>query len=493
MTGPITFDDLPGTPDVDASAQFRGRLRLQGFATESTQAELGGIFRGNLRLQQGRGGDEAVITPPASFAANLHLRQGAFYSPGSYPFAAFSGSLRLRGLFESSSAAAIGRLRLRGKAQLYTADDVVTPPDYWVDTITLYDSFVIAEKVTAIDGLLLRSAVRLKGTAKTKAVTVSVLNDALTLEDRFNFIMQLMLKDAIVLDESVTFDYTAVMRLHDSMILSGVVSTHAEAVMLMAESVAFSMAMEAVLFLGLTDSVQLSDIAYDSFTTAMQLVDHLLVADAATATGTIALTMHDTVRLSDEALTTSDVVAMLTDAVGVTMRFTLDDGKYVAWTMNADNKASSKYEQWPFNSYMKIGSRYYGVCDTGVYRLEGDTDDTAAINARVRLGMSALGSRMAKHVPDVYLGYSASGDLLLKAVIADSTTGQRESHVYRLHANDSAGSVREARTKLGRGLSAVYWDFELVNDAGADFDIDAIEFMPLQTQRRLRGNAGGKK
>ena len=39
----------------------------------------------------------------------------------------------------------------------------------------------------------------------------------------------------------------------------------------------------------------------------------------------------------------------------------------------------------------------------------------------------------------------------------------------------------------------MYWDWVMENVDGAAFDLDVIEFMPLMTQRRLRGNAGGKK
>ncbi len=494
MADPIIFEDLPGTPDVDASAHGFGRLRGKGLANSKTLAQLGAIGAGALRGRANNGGDFVEITPPASGQGFLHGRQTLGYSPGSYPFAtAENQRLRGVGLASYSPNVGVGRLRGVGRATGFSADDVVTPPDYWADAITLYDTVNLTGTLRAIDGLLLRSAVRLRGTQKMKAATFEALHDALSLDDRFSLVLMLMLKSAVAVGDTLTFDYTALMRLHDNLVLSGAVSTAAEAHMLMVEAVAFGATMEAALLLNLTDQVAMSDLIRDSFTAAMQLVDHLLLADTATGTGTIAMSLRDTVALSDEVLTAADVVALLEDAVGLTLQFTLDDGHYVAWTMNADNKASSKYEQWPFNSYMKVGGRYYGASDTGLYRLGGDTDDTADIKAKIRLGMNALGSRLAKHVPDVYLGYSASGDMLLKAVVANSTTGQREAHVYRLYANDSADSVRDGRRKIGRGLNAVYWDWVMENVDGAAFDLDVIEFMPLMTQRRLRGNAGGKK
>jgi hypothetical protein len=37
---------------------------------------------------------------------------------------------------------------------------------------------------------------------------------------------------------------------------------------------------------------------------------------------------------------------------------------------------------------------------------------------------------------------------------------------------------------LGKGLRARYFSFELISD-GADFDMDAIEFIPLVSHRRV--------
>jgi hypothetical protein len=98
---------------------------------------------------------------------------------------------------------------------------------------------------------------------------------------------------------------------------------------------------------------------------------------------------------------------------------------------------------------------------------------------------------MVKGIDAAYLGYTAAGDLLLKVVKADSTTGAREAHVYRLYAT-GAGSMREGRVKVGKGLEAVYYDFQVENVDGAAFDVDVIEIIPVAAQRRVRGNAGGK-
>jgi hypothetical protein len=39
--------------------------------------------------------------------------------------------------------------------------------------------------------------------------------------------------------------------------------------------------------------------------------------------------------------------------------------------------------------------------------------------------------------------------------------------------------------KIGKGLRSRYWQFELVNIDGADFDLDTIEFHPVLLTRRV--------
>ena len=124
-------------------------------------------------------------------------------------------------------------------------------------------------------------------------------------------------------------------------------------------------------------------------------------------------------------------------------------------------------------------------------RLGRPDDDGEAIGARLRLGMSSLGTRRQKPIASGYLGYTSSGDLRLKVIVADSETGEREAHTYRLYVT-GASSQREGRIKVGKGLKAAYYDFQIENVDGAGFDLDVIEILPIVLESRLRGNAGAK-
>ena len=121
-----------------------------------------------------------------------------------------------------------------------------------------------------------------------------------------------------------------------------------------------------------------------------------------------------------------------------------------------------------------------------MYELAGDTDDGAAINARLRLGMSEMGTRRLKAYSEVYVGYTGDGQLLLRVIFTDDGSGTKRAAEYRMKPRPAAGR-RESRFEPGKGLQAVYFDFELENLDGADFDLSSVEFQPLVSNRRTRG------
>jgi len=49
----------------------------------------------------------------------------------------------------------------------------------------------------------------------------------------------------------------------------------------------------------------------------------------------------------------------------------------------------------------------------------------------------------------------------------------------------TANAPREQVIQLGRGIRSRYWQFELANKDGADFEIDKLELYPVYLNRRV--------
>lgn len=488
LRGAAYTEAAPHPAPLPLHARGHGQLRLRGTAHSLSLADLGALGRGVLRLRQTQQGSAPPEINHGFGSARLYL-SGLAFAPAAVHPANHAGMLRVRGAANSESNVGAGRLRMRIFGQ-GGADNGVGAPRYTGNTqLLLWDMLAFSETTPTQAQALVHDRARLRERSRYPARAHSSLHDGLDMRDDTYALYVALMREGLVLDGSLRLE--PLLRLHDHMLLTDEVSTSAEAWARITEALAFAAGLDALQRVDLADKVSLRDTAAYWVQKAAALIDRLILSGAMSTRATVAVLMPDTLVAVDTTATKAEVAARLRDALGLVMHLWLDDGHYTAWTMNTHSRASTRYENYPFNSYMQVGGGYYGVADSGLYRLDGDSDNGAPIAARVRLGMSSLGSRLVKHIPSVYLGYAASGDLLLKVITADHNSGARRADIYRLHAR-GATSQREGRVQVGRGLNAVYWDFEIENVNGADFDLDVIEFMPLQINRRTRGNAGGR-
>ncbi|MFC4923577.1 hypothetical protein [Delftia deserti] len=147
------------------------------------------------------------------------------------------------------------------------------------------------------------------------------------------------------------------------------------------------------------------------------------------------------------------------------------------WSINTATGASSAYEGYPFNSFARIGGRYFGATADGIYELEGNDDAGQPIAAHANLGQRNFGSNRLKAWPTAYLGVSSRGHMVVRV------TTERETYTYR--ARSSGRDMQTQRVDFGRGLRANYITLELMNECGADFDLDGIEFTVVELGRRI--------
>lgn len=149
----------------------------------------------------------------------------------------------------------------------------------------------------------------------------------------------------------------------------------------------------------------------------------------------------------------------------------------VTWAVNYDTGAYSEYTGYGFDAMYERDGLYFGTRGAEVYLLGGDDDDGTPIDAFVAFGKQNFGDTLLKHIPNVYAGVSSTGVLLLRVTAGDDT------YTYRARRNDD--TTRAQRFDLGRGLRGSYYEFELFNEAGADFELDSVEFAVVPTTRRI--------
>lgn len=223
-----------------------------------------------------------------------------------------------------------------------------------------------------------------------------------------------------------------------------------------------------------------------------RLIAVATMLDSATATDATTNNLRLVATFTDEALATADLtsvarlLALLESGAEASIVFSIDGEQYTAWVLNTENLATSQYINYPFNSFATspLSGKRYGAAADGLYLLEGDDDAGTPIEAYLRTGLMDLGTGHLKRLPEAYIGYTATGDMVFKAVVV-SPNGVKEEHWYRLEGRPASGT-REDRPKVGKGLKSVYWQWELHNINGADFEIETVRLWPMALTRRVR-------
>lgn len=206
--------------------------------------------------------------------------------------------------------------------------------------------------------------------------------------------------------------------------------------------------------------------------------DALTLDDAAAVVGTFIMTVGDSFALSDAASIGQIINELVAEGVSFSVVLTLDGESYLAWVMNTETYGVTNYENFRFNSMCGFNGAYYATDGTKIYRLDGQTDDGAAIDAEISLGASDFGSAFLKRMERAYLGLRADGQMVLKVI-----TDEKAEDWYTLESVPSA--LGESHVKIGKGLKARYWRLALRNKGGSDFTLDSLRLLPLKLSRRV--------
>ena len=149
--------------------------------------------------------------------------------------------------------------------------------------------------------------------------------------------------------------------------------------------------------------------------------------------------------------------------------------------MHTEAMALSTYSNFPFNSFAAFNGVYLGAYAGGIFTLGGDTDNGALIQAAARVGITDFSTSFLKRVDRIYVGYRTDGQLILRVI-----TDEFKQRDYRLAPQNEAG-LHGNHVRLGKGLEARYWQFEVRNQGGAYFDLNTIELKPTKLRRRVGG------
>lgn len=488
---PIQFQPLMSTT---TEAVLGARLRLHGgmYAFGSDGAQMDGrLVLGGLMLG-GQSNDQLVVNLPSELGGSFVL--GGTMDGYTTVYGGVDGSFALRGgLFGTGMTVMEGGFSLSGRLMdtplgnyVLMAADVDVTGYGGIQFAAAEDSLALGTGVAPTPTAVMEAAVLLSATRRGRFDGRIALSDTVALESTAAFVVRMLVDDGVVFGDLATATEQRIARAVSRLLASGTVNTYTEATVAVAEALTLGELAWALQLGQLTDTMLLADNGAGLARFMASVLDQLRLSDAATPDYTLTVVLADDVVLSTTPNGHVDLVAAIREAVGLCMTLSFDNGDYVAWSVNTSTKGATTYTNYPFNSFAQVGGTWYAAAADGLHRLGGPDDDGEAIKARVRLGLSSLGTRLLKRMADAFIGYTSDGTLLLRVITSDERTGEKVAAVYKL-AERPALAKRENRFRIGRGLKSVDWDFELENMDGADFALDQIQFAPLVLSRRTRG------
>lgn len=189
---------------------------------------------------------------------------------------------------------------------------------------------------------------------------------------------------------------------------------------------------------------------------------------------TLYVTVSEDVALDDVPAQTLLFQAIVQDDVRFKAFFA--SPAYTAWAMNTRNAAVTQYTGFNFNSFAKMGERYLGANDQGLYWLDGDDDDGRTVKSRITTGIIQPNGNKLAGVQYAYLGMRGDGQFVV--TVTDEAGG---AYNYTL----TGSSMETARVAFGRGLKTRYFTFSLESQ-GQDFDLDSVEFVTTEMARKVQ-------
>jgi hypothetical protein len=287
------------------------------------------------------------------------------------------------------------------------------------------------------------------------------------------------LSDAVELNDALSFLRSLPVLIHEGIraqdshdILGRYHPTIADGI-LCADLSSFLSAINALI----QDGVSFSDALDVALSRHLTLGEMLTLGDTLLGKRLAQASASDGASVNDVVSALRTLYGLILDSVVLGGVLTLPTGTYNAWIINTQSLGVSRYTNYNFNS---VAGRF-AAADDGIYELTGDTDAGIPIPALIETGLMDFGSQMKKQIPDVYLGSTVDGRLVLK--VTTSQDGKLIEDWYTATLDYEAPD--NSRMKVGRGLKSRYWKFRLENVNGADFTLDDMGVRTVVLTRRL--------
>jgi hypothetical protein len=425
------------------------------------------------------GGDSVAIV--GSFTAPPEPIIAVFNAPDTAAFVGnlSTGQLSIAESVDSASITGYSLPPVGVTSQLLMAESISA---VHIKVGSASDAFAVSSSTTFKAISVLRERIVFGESIAAGAEFSAYLSDSMLFADVVRQLHQAIIAEGLSFEDIATGTPTRLAQLVDTVALLDSVSGRRDAL----ASIVLALVLQDTATKIIPGDI-LESLEFDETTTAKVdyyaavLSEMLLTADVSAVRIALAVA-QETLALLADPTGVREITAHAQSDLAFEVVLVINGEMYVGWVLNAETNAPSQYTNYSFDSMCELGGRYYGVNSSGLFLLDGDDDDGAPIEASILTGQLDFGIPELKRVEEAYIGYSASGNLVLKLIVSQS--GTRTEYWYEAN-NLTPGEPTETKVTPGKGMRSRYFQFELTNKNGADFEIDRIDLVPIALSRRI--------
>lgn len=351
-----------------------------------------------------------------------------------------------------------------------------------------YESGIgMTDSVTPEIALVFEALIQLEDSLGWVNQLMMTLSDSITAQAVFTVLLETSFTDTVLVEDSLDALPRMLLAMADQLVMTGEVDTQMNALILLVGALALSDHLSVAQEISFESVIAAADSIEELFLALMTLVSEVDATDEVALTAGFTVLLSDALYAVDEIGTGMSAMIELFDTADFSVRLNLpghDGGLYIGYAMNLRNAGVAVYDNYPFTSFDEVGGLALAVGEGGLYLLEGDDDAGEPIHARIRTGLTDFGSAVYKHSPNAYVGYTAEGSLLLKVITTDK--GHKKANTYKLSPRASTAPTND-RFNVAKGLTSVYWGYQIENVDGVDFELDTVKVWPFIVQRRKKG------
>jgi hypothetical protein len=177
----------------------------------------------------------------------------------------------------------------------------------------------------------------------------------------------------------------------------------------------------------------------------------------------------------DPSLSVTDFLsAMIESGINLSSATQLPDPSVAQYAFNALSGAATRYSDFGFTQFTRVGGTTYAVKPDGLYRLRPGDDAGQSRSALADFGTMAFGAQQRKNIETMYLGMTTDGTVYAKL----KADGGNEK-IYHVIQREPTMRVR-----TGKGLTAREWSLKLEVVDATRVDLDTVDFVVGASVRR---------